>query len=93
MSMNLIKAFNSFDGFRGAELPSYPTNQKEFSALVNAVDGGSCWEETAPTWKEVEDKMAEYDAEDTQKADNKASGKQKLKDLGLTDDEISALIG
>ena len=29
----------------------------------------------------------------TAKATKKASGKQKLKDLGLTDDEIQALIG
>ena len=29
----------------------------------------------------------------TVKANNKASGKQKLKDLGLNDDEIEALVG
>ena len=33
-----------------------------------------------------------YD-EQTQKNNNKASGKQKLKDLGLDDDEIQALLG
>ena len=37
-------------------------------------------------------KQAEIDAA-TAKANKKASGKQKLKDLGLTDDEIQALIG
>ena len=30
---------------------------------------------------------------DTARANKKASGKQKLKDLGLDDDEIKALIG
>ncbi len=30
---------------------------------------------------------------DTEKANKKASGKQKLKDLGLDDDEIKALMG
>tara|TARA_R100001509_G_scaffold62614_2_gene34516 strand:- start:226 stop:432 length:207 start_codon:yes stop_codon:yes gene_type:complete len=30
---------------------------------------------------------------ETNIANNKASGKQKLKDLGLNDDEIQALIG
>jgi hypothetical protein len=30
---------------------------------------------------------------DTEKANKKASGKQKLKDLGLDDDEINALMG
>jgi hypothetical protein len=37
-------------------------------------------------------KQAEIDAE-TNAATKKASGKQKLKDLGLDDDEIQALIG
>tara|TARA_R100000697_G_scaffold110906_1_gene127547 strand:+ start:629 stop:844 length:216 start_codon:yes stop_codon:yes gene_type:complete len=51
--------------------------------------------------------QAEYDArqkqnaeqeklekeEQTKKLENQASAKKKLKDLGLTDDEISALIG
>jgi len=31
--------------------------------------------------------------EETQKETKKASGKQKLKDLGLDDDEINALMG
>ena len=35
----------------------------------------------------------ELEAEVQSKIDNKASGKQKLKDLGLDDDEIQALIG
>jgi hypothetical protein len=30
---------------------------------------------------------------DTEKANKKASGKQKLKDLGLDDEEINALMG
>ena len=32
-------------------------------------------------------------SEETNKANKKTSGKQKLKDLGLDDDEIKALIG
>ena len=38
------------------------------------------------------DKQARIDAE-TATANKKASGKQKLKDLGLDDDEIKALTG
>ena len=42
--------------------------------------------------KETELKnKAEQDAQDI--IDNKASGRQKLKDLGLTDSEVNALIG
>jgi len=78
MSLNLSKALNSFPGFKGAAMPTNPTNQEEFSALVNAVDGGSCWSGEAPTWSQVETKVAEYDAEDQAKVDTKASAKAKL---------------
>ena len=37
--------------------------------------------------------QSEYDTAKTNAANKKASGKQKLKDLGLDDDEIQALIG
>ena len=48
---------------------------------------------TKPTESEVNAKIQELkDAEQTA-IDKKASGKQKLKDLGLDDDEIKALIG
>ena len=48
---------------------------------------------TMPTKAEVNAKIQELkDAEQTA-IDKKASGKQKLKDLGLDDDEIQALIG
>ena len=48
---------------------------------------------TKPTETEVNAKIQELkDAEQTA-IDKKASGKQKLKDLGLDDDEIQALLG
>ena len=48
---------------------------------------------TKPTEVEIDAKIQELkDAEQTA-IDKKASGKQKLKDLGLDDDEIQALIG
>jgi len=48
---------------------------------------------TKPTEAEVNAKIQELkDAEQTA-IDKKASGKQKLKDLGLDDDEINALMG
>ena len=45
---------------------------------------------------DIEAKMAELPTEEeevTQKETEKSSGKQKLKDLGLTDAEIKALTG
>ena len=78
MSKNLPKALNSFDGFRGAVMPTNPTNQEEFSALVNAVDGGSCWSGAVPTWEQVSAKVTELDDADAQKVTDKASAKAKL---------------
>ena len=52
-------------------------------------------EETARDAEEKQgaiDQQARIDAE-TATANKKASGKQKLKDLGLDDDEIQALMG
>ena len=37
--------------------------------------------------------QSDYDAAQTKNTNDKASGKQKLKDLGLNDDEIKALTG
>jgi len=75
---NIGKALGSFAGFRGAQIPTDPTNEAEYNALVNAIDGGSIWSGEAPTWEQVQAKVAEYDAEDQAKIDTKASAKAKL---------------
>jgi len=55
-------------------------------------DGGS-----KPTEQECTDGLAtmqsDFDTAKTKNTDDKASGKTKLKNLGLTDDEIKALMG
>jgi len=48
---------------------------------------------TIPTEAEVNAKIQEIKDAEQAAIDKKASGKQKLKDLGLDDDEINALIG
>ena len=68
---------------------------------VRGEDINTCeieWHEgTTPISKaDIEAKMAELpsaEEEATQKETDKSSGKQKLKDLGLTDAEIKALTG
>ena len=42
---------------------------------------------------DIKTKMQDIETNGTAKDQKKASGKQKLKDLGLDDDEIKALIG
>jgi len=48
---------------------------------------------TMPTEAEVNAKIQELKDAETNAETKKASGKQKLKDLGLDDEEIQALIG
>jgi hypothetical protein len=48
---------------------------------------------TKPTEAEIDAKIQELKDAETTSANKKASGKQKLKDLGLDDDEIKALMG
>ena len=48
---------------------------------------------TKPTEDEVNAKIQELKDAETAVENKKASGKQKLKDLGLDDDEIKALMG
>lgn len=70
----------------GNKIPNSERMQYQYIKIIK--DGA-----TMPTEAEVNAKIQELkDAEQTA-IDKKASGKQKLKDLGLDDDEIQALIG
>ena len=64
---------------------------KVYANLI-VYDGGS-----KPTEQECIDGLAtlqsDFDDKQTKNTNDKASGKQKLKDLGLNDDEIKALTG
>jgi len=46
-----------------------------------------------PTASEINAKITELENIENNKPANKASGKQKLLDLGLTEEEVKALIG
>jgi hypothetical protein len=48
---------------------------------------------TMPSQADINAKIQEIKDAEQAAIDKKASGKQKLKDLGLDDDEINALIG
>ena len=69
----------------------------EVSVINNDVDQITWLNGTTPISKtDIEAKMAELPTEEeeaTARENKKASGKQKLKDLGLDDDEIKALMG
>ena len=66
-----------------------PNDQRMTYANIKIIRDGA----TMPTEAEVNAKIQELKDAEADKETKKASGKQKLKDLGLDDDEIKALIG
>ena len=70
----------------GNKIPNSDRMQYQYIKIIK--DGA-----TMPTEAEVNAKIQELKDTDANKKTKKASGKQKLKDLGLDDDEIKALMG
>ena len=66
-----------------------PNNQRMQYQYIKVIKEGS----TIPSEADVNAKIQELKDADTAAINKKASGKQKLKDLGLDDDEIKALMG
>jgi hypothetical protein len=70
----------------GNKIPNEDRMQYKYIKIIK--DGA-----TMPTESEVNAKIQEIKDAETAVETKKASGKQKLKDLGLDDAEINALIG
>ena len=66
-----------------------PNDQRMTYANIKIIKDGA----TMPSEAEVNAKIQELKDAETTTSNKKASGKQKLKDLGLDDAEINALIG
>tara|TARA_R110002124_G_scaffold209603_2_gene376131 strand:+ start:203 stop:499 length:297 start_codon:yes stop_codon:yes gene_type:complete len=66
-----------------------PNNQRMQYKYIKIIKDGA----TMPTETEVNAKIQEIKDADIAKANKKASGKQKLLDLGLSEEEVKALIG
>ena len=66
-----------------------PNDQRMTYANIKIIKDGA----TMPTEVEVNAKIAELQQADADMTTKKASGKQKLLDLGLTEEEVKALIG
>ena len=92
----LQKALHTFNGGNwygwkthddnGNKIPNSERMQYKYIKIIK--DGA-----TMPSEAEVNAKIQELKDADTDKKTKKASGKQKLKDLGLDDAEIKALLG
>ena len=70
----------------GNKIPNSERMQYQYIKIIK--DGA-----TMPTEEEVNAKIQELKDAETQKETDASTGKQKLKDLGLNDAEIKALIG
>ena len=70
----------------GNKIPNSERMQYQYIKIIK--DGA-----TMPTEAEVNEKIQELKDAETQKETDASTGKQKLKDLGLNDAEIKALIG
>jgi len=70
----------------GNKIPNEDRMQYQYIKIIK--DGA-----TMPTEAEVNAKIQELKDAETDKETKKASGKQKLLDLGLTEEEVKALIG
>ena len=66
-----------------------PNDQRMQYKYIKIIKDGAIM----PSEAEVNAKIQELKNQEEEKANKKASGKQKLKDLGLDDDEIQALLG
>ena len=66
-----------------------PNSERMQYQYIKIIKNGA----TMPTEDEVNAKIQELKDAETQKETDASNGKQKLKDLGLDDAEIKALIG
>ena len=66
-----------------------PNDQRMCYECIKIIKDGA----TMPTEAEVNAKIQELKDAETDKETKKASGKQKLLDLGLSEEEVKALIG
>tara|TARA_R100000231_G_scaffold80324_1_gene61826 strand:- start:215 stop:511 length:297 start_codon:yes stop_codon:yes gene_type:complete len=88
-----LQTFNGGDWYgwkkeddNGNKIPNSDRMQYQYIKIIK--DGA-----TMPTEAEVNAKIQELKDAETNTITKKASGKQKLKDLGLDDAEIKALMG
>ena len=88
-----LATFNGGDWYGWKKIDSdgnkIPNDQRMTYANIEVIKDGA----TIPSEADVNAKIQELKDAEANKLAKKASGKQKLKDLGLDDAEIKALIG
>jgi len=90
---NALQTFNGGDWYswkkEDSEGNKIPNDQRMTYANIVVIKEGA----TIPSEAEVNAKIEELKQRDLDRETDATSGKTKLKNLGLTDEEIKALIG
>jgi len=88
-----LQTFNGSNWYSWKKVDSdgnkIPNDQRMTYANIEIIKEGA----TMPTEEEVNAKIAEIKQNDTNTQTAISSGKQKLKDLGLTDAELKGIMG
>jgi hypothetical protein len=91
-----LQTFNNTNGVNwygwkkfDAQGNKIPNDQRMCYECIEIIKDGA----TMPTKAEVDAKIEELKQEEQDAINKKASGRQKLLDLGLTEAEVKALIG
>jgi hypothetical protein len=88
-----LRSFNTFNGYTGNQ----PKNETEYNELLNdssrfITSTNAVFKGIAPTWSEIQNKIAELEQEEQAKIDTKASALAKLSALGLTEEEVKSIL-
>ena len=90
---NALQTFNGGNWYGWKKTDSdgnkIPNDQRMQYQHIKIIKDGA----TIPSEADVNAKIQELKDAETAKANNKKSGKQKLLDLGLSEEEVKALIG
>tara|TARA_B100000424_G_scaffold234473_1_gene198330 strand:- start:56 stop:310 length:255 start_codon:yes stop_codon:yes gene_type:complete len=73
----IVQKNKNFNGYTGEP----PSNESEYNAMKDDM-----FKDTPPTWEKIKSEMDSY-------VDARFSGNKKLLDLGLTQEEATALTG
>ena len=89
----VLISFNTFNGYKGNQ----PKNETEYNELLNdslrfIPSTNGIFNGTAPSWSVIQNKVAELEQEEQAQKDAKASALAKLSALGLTEEEVKAIL-
>ena len=90
--IDIAKALTSL-GITNTFVSGVPTNNEELISMTTRQDDNGNEIALGVTWTEINNEITRLNNLDTQKATDKTNAETKLKNLGLSDDEIKAFRG